>query len=78
VRRCDSEGLVINFHACPLKEAQWAAGFAPEKIATLCRIACGVDNGTFDAAGLSFSAETWQPGDDGCCLWHTRPGWAWA
>ena len=62
VRRCDAGGLDIKFHACPLKEAWTAAGFAPERIATLCRIAGVVDDGTFEAAGFSFAAETWQPG----------------
>jgi hypothetical protein len=74
VRRCDAGGLDIKFHACPLKEAWTAAGFAPEKIATLCRIAGVVDNGTFAAAGFSFSAETWRPGEEGCCFLHIRPG----
>jgi L-2-amino-thiazoline-4-carboxylic acid hydrolase len=74
VRRCDAGGLDIKFHACPLKEAWQAAGFAPEKIATLCRIAGVVDDGTFAAAGFSFSAETWRPGEEGCCFLHIRPG----
>jgi L-2-amino-thiazoline-4-carboxylic acid hydrolase len=74
VRRCDAEGLDIKFHACPLKEAWTVAGRAPEKIARLCRIAGVVDDGTFAAAGFSFSAETWQPGEEGCCFLHIRPG----
>ena len=74
VRRCDTAGLDIKFHACPLKEAWQAAGIEPEKIATLCRIAGVVDNGTFEAAGLTFSADTWQPGEEGCCFLHIRPG----
>jgi L-2-amino-thiazoline-4-carboxylic acid hydrolase len=74
VRRCDAGGLDIKFHACPLKEAWQAVGFAPEKIATLCRIAAVVDDGTFAAAGFSFSAETWWPGEEGCCFLHIRPG----
>jgi hypothetical protein len=74
VRRCDASGLDIKFHACPLKEAWQAAGFAPERIATLCRIAGVVDNGTFEAAGFSFGAETWRPGEEGCCVLHIRPG----
>jgi L-2-amino-thiazoline-4-carboxylic acid hydrolase len=74
VRRCDAGGLDIKFHACPLKEAWQAAGFAPEKIATLCRIAGVVDDGTFAAAGFSFSAETWRPDEEGCCFLHIRPG----
>ncbi|MDX1540967.1 MAG: L-2-amino-thiazoline-4-carboxylic acid hydrolase [Geminicoccaceae bacterium] len=74
VKRSEPDGLDIKFHACPLKEAWQQAGLAPEKIRTLCRIAGVVDNGTFEAAGFAFSAETWQPGDDGCCFLHIRPG----
>ena len=74
VRRDDAQALDIKFHACPLKEAWQAAGLSDERIATLCRIAGVVDNGTFEAAGFAFSAETWRPGDDGCCLLRIRPG----
>jgi predicted ArsR family transcriptional regulator len=74
VRRADAEALDIKFHACPLKEAWQAAGLPPDRIATLCRIAGVVDDGTFDAAGFDFHAETWQPGDEGCCSLHIRPG----
>jgi hypothetical protein len=74
VRRCDAGGLDIKFHACPLQEAWQAAAIEPEKVATLCRIAGVVDNGTFEAGGFTFSADTWQPGEDGCCFLHIRPG----
>jgi hypothetical protein len=74
VTRCDESGLDIKFHACPLKEAWQQAGLAPDKIATLCRIAGVVDNGTFAAAGFAFAAETWRPGGEGCCFLHIRPG----
>ena len=74
VTRCDAGGLDIKFHACPLKEAWQAAGLEPDRIATLCRIAGVVDNGTFEAAGFNFRADTWQPGDEGCCFLHIRPG----
>lgn len=74
VRRCDAHGLDIKFHACPLKEAWQSAGLAPDKIATLCRIAGVVDDGTFEAAGFDFAADTWQPGEEGCCFLHIRPG----
>ena len=74
VTRADADALDIKFHACPLKEAWTAAGCPPERIATLCRIAGVVDNGTFEAAGFAFSAETWQPGAEGCCFLHIRPG----
>jgi hypothetical protein len=76
VRRADDHALDIKFHACPLKEAWQAARLPENKIATLCRIAGVVDNGTFEAAGFSFSAETWQPGVEGCCFLHIRPGTA--
>ena len=36
--------------------------------------AVAVDNGTFESAGFEFSADTWQPGGDGCCYLHIRPG----
>jgi predicted ArsR family transcriptional regulator len=74
VRRADAEALEIKFHACPLKEAWQAAGLSDDKIATLCRIAGVVDDGTFEAAGFSFSAETWRPGAEGCCWLRIRPG----
>jgi len=74
VRRLDEQGLDIKFHACPLKEAWQTAGLPPERIATLCRIAGVVDNGTFEAAGFAFSADTWRPGEEGCCFLHIRPG----
>jgi L-2-amino-thiazoline-4-carboxylic acid hydrolase len=74
VRRADDQALDIKFHACPLKEAWQAAGLSDARIATLCRIAGVVDNGTFEAAGFAFSAETWQPGVEGCCFLHIRPG----
>jgi hypothetical protein len=74
VRRADEEALDIQFRACQLKEAWQAAGLPEERIATLYRIAGVVDNGTFEAAGFAFSAKTWQPGDDGCCFLHIRPG----
>lgn len=74
VKRSDGEALDIKFHACPLKEAWQQAGLPPERIQTLCRIAGVVDNGTFEAAGFTFSADTWQPGEEGCCFLHIRSG----
>ena len=74
VRRCDAGGLDIKFHSCPLKEAWLEAGMTEAKVAKLCHIAGIVDNGTFEAAGFAFSADTWQPGDEGCCFLHVRPG----
>jgi hypothetical protein len=74
VRRCDAAGLDIKFQACPLKEAWLEAGMSREKVAQLCHIAGVVDNGTFEAAGFAFSADTWRPGEEGCCFLHIRPG----
>ena len=74
VERCDAAALDITLQRCPLKEAWQEAGVSEADIATLCRIAGRVDNGTFEAAGFEFSADTWQPGRDGCCHLHIRPG----
>ena len=72
--RCDSSGVDIKFHRCPLKEAWQAAGVSDSDIAKLCHIAGKVDDGTFEGAGFNFSADTWQPGQEGCCFLHIRPG----
>lgn len=74
VLRCDETGLDIHFHRCPLKEAWQQAGLAEEEVARLCRIAARVDNGMFEAAGFTFEADTYQPGVEGCCRLHVRPG----
>ncbi|MCE5266949.1 MAG: L-2-amino-thiazoline-4-carboxylic acid hydrolase [Planctomycetaceae bacterium] len=74
VLRDDAQGLDIKFHACPLREAWEESGLPEEDIATLCRIASQIDEGTFAAAGFNFSADTWQPGGEGCCHLHIRPG----
>jgi hypothetical protein len=74
VIRDDAEGLDIKFHGCPLRDAWQEAGLPEEEVATLCRLAARVDNGTFEAAGFEFSADTYQPNGDGCCYLHIRPG----
>ncbi len=74
VLRCDSEALDIKFHACPLREAWQKLGLPDAEVATLCRIAAKIDDGTFLEAGFQFSSDTWQPGGEGCCLLHIRPG----
>ena len=74
VLRDEAEGLDIKFHACPLRDAWLEAGLPEEDVATLCRIAAQIDEGTFTAAGFRFSADTWQPGGEGCCQLHIRPG----
>jgi hypothetical protein len=74
VERCDARALDIKLQRCPLKEAWQEARLSDADVARLCRIAGRVDNGTFEAAGFEFWADTWQPGRDGCCHLHIRPG----
>jgi hypothetical protein len=74
VTRCDAEALDIKFHRCPLREAWQEMGLADHDVATLCRIAARIDNGTFESAGFGFSADTWQPGGEGCCYLHITKG----
>jgi len=74
VGRCDAGGADIRLHRCPLKAAWQEVGLPDMEIAKLCAIAGRVDNGTFEAAGFVFWADTWQPGRDGCCHLHVRPG----
>ena len=74
VRRCDADGLDIKLRRCPLKEAWLEAGVPEADVAKLCHIAGRVDNGTFEAAGFAFTADTWTSGDEGCCFLHIRPG----
>ena len=68
VVKLDDSGLHIKFHACPTKQAWVDAGFAPERIETLCKIAGAIDNGVFESAGFAMEAQTWAPGLQGCCL----------
>ena len=74
VQRSDGGGVDIKFHRCPLKEAWLDAGIPEDEVGLLCHIAGRVDNGTFEGAGFNFHAETWEPGRDGCCHLHLRPG----
>jgi hypothetical protein len=74
VVRGDAQGLDVKFHACPLRDAWIEAGLPDDDVATLCRIAAQIDDGTFEAAGFHFTADTWQPGGEGCCYLHIRPG----
>lgn len=69
-----ADALDIQFHACPLREAWQEAGLSDTDVADMCRIAAQVDQGTFEGAGFRFWADTWQPGGDGCCRLHIRPG----
>ncbi len=72
--RLDAEGLDLTLQSCPLRDAWQEAGLADEEVATMCSIAAEIDLGMFEGAGFTFSAETWQPGQDGCCHLHVRPG----
>jgi hypothetical protein len=74
ILRDDAAALDIKFHACPLRDAWREAGLPEEDVAALCRIASQIDDGTFEAAGFEFSADTWQPGGEGCCCLYIRPG----
>ncbi len=74
VQRCDSQQLDITLQTCPLKDAWQEAGLDDHDVATMCRIAAAIDEGTFEGAGFTFSAETWQRDCDGCCHLHIRPG----
>jgi hypothetical protein len=74
VERCDGEHLDITFQRCPLRDAWQEAGLDDRDVATLCRIAAAIDEGTFEGAGFAFSADTWQPDSEGCCHLHIRPG----
>lgn len=74
VIRDDAERLDIKFHGCPLRDAWQELGLPEEEVARLCRIAARIDNGTFEAAGFQFNADTYQPGGEGCCYLHVRPG----
>ena len=74
VLRCDTEGLDIQMRSCPLKQGYEEAGLSDEEIARMCDIAAVVDCGTFEGAGFRFFADTWKPGEEGCCRLHIRPG----
>jgi L-2-amino-thiazoline-4-carboxylic acid hydrolase len=74
VVRCAADGLDIKFHRCPLKQAWLDAGLDEKEVAQLCHIAAQVDQGLFTAAGFAFHADTYQPGAEGCCFLHIRPG----
>jgi hypothetical protein len=74
VDRCDEEHLDMTLQTCPLRDAWQEAGLGERDVATMCRIAAAIDEGTFVGAGFGFSADTWQPGSEGCCHLHIRPG----
>lgn len=74
VVRSDAEEVDIQFQGCPLRDAWVEAGLPDEEIVVLCRIASQIDEGMFTGAGFNFTSDTWQPGEEGCCRLHIRPG----
>ena len=74
VVRDEPQGLNIRHRRCPLKEAWEQYGLSDEDLATMCRIASQVDNGTFEAAGFRIEVDSWQPGQEGCCRLCISPG----
>ena len=74
VLRCDTEALEIKMGRCPLQDAWQDAGLSKGEIAVMCDIAASVDKGTFEGAGFSFSVDTWNAGQRGCCRLKIAPG----
>ena len=70
----EEEGLVIQFHSCPLKEAYEEMGLADDEKEKILAIAAAIDGGLFEGAGFDFSSQTWKPGQEGCCRLHIKPG----
>jgi hypothetical protein len=64
----------IRVHRCPLKDTWTASGLPADRIAILCRIAGAFDRGLFEAAGLTFSNETWSEARGGGCCWISLRG----
>lgn len=73
VERPGDGSVHIKVQSCPLLTAWQEAGLPQADIARLCAIAGRFDNGLFEASGVEFTAETWQPGKTGCCHLHLRP-----
>ena len=74
VVKCDDEDLVIQFHACPLKDAYEEMGLDDGEKEKILAIAAAIDGGLFGSAGFEFSSTTWKPGQSGCCRLHIKPG----
>lgn len=68
VTRAADGGVTVRVLRCPLKQAWIADGRSEAEIETLCRIAGRADHGVFGQAGCRFTAETWRPGREGCCV----------
>lgn len=62
-------GVTMRVERCPLQDAWIGSGLAPERLATLCRIAGAFDKGLFEAAGVRFRNETWTAARGGGCCW---------
>lgn len=70
-----ADGIRFAVRSCPLKSAWVDEGLAPDRVATLCRIAGAFDRGLFEATGARFRNRTWEPGDGpGCCRIELRDG----
>lgn len=64
-----TDGIRFCVSRCPLKDAWLDAGVEGELLARMCRIAGAFDRGLFEATGIRFANETWQPGDgQRCCI----------
>lgn len=74
LRKCDEEGMEIQFHTCPLKTSWEADGREGDELEMLCRSAGAIDAGMFTTAGFVFEGETWKPGKTGCCRLIVKPG----
>lgn len=69
------EGIRFCVCRCPLKDAWRDAGVDGDHLARMCRIAGAFDRGLFEATGIRFANQTWQPGDgDRCCIIELREG----
>lgn len=56
---------------CPLQDAWRESGLTDQEVATLCSLAGAFDKGLFEAAGITFSNETWSRERGGGCCWIT-------
>lgn len=64
-----SDGISFCVSRCPLKDAWVETGMDGPELARMCRIAGAFDRGLFEATGIQFANQTWQPGDGGrCCI----------
>lgn len=73
--RAPDGAVRVAVRRCPLKDAWVEDGLGAEEVALMCRIAGRADHGVFGAAARAcrFSAETWAPGREGCCVLVLEP-----